>query len=179
VMEAENSYREYHLPDSGQPSAFGVGGKRISVLSLWNTGSTTQHYKMSVSEEPGNDIPHPGGLFANLYVSKFEPTALPVELQSFMPYRARVKASAGETLETFRAYMPGYRATVDGNDAKVTQSREHLVAVAVPAGTHSVEVRFAGSARLWTAAIVSGIGWTCLLAYWAFGASRRLRSGFA
>jgi uncharacterized membrane protein YfhO len=96
-----------------------------------------------------------------------------------MPYRARVKASEGETLETFRAYMPGYRATVDGNDARVTQSKEHLVAVAVPAGIHDVEVRFAGTARLWAAAIVSGMGWICLLAYWAFGASRRLCSGFA
>jgi hypothetical protein len=179
VMEAENAYREYHLPDSGQPGAFGVGESRTSVLSLWNTGSAAQHYKMSVSEEPGNDVPHPGGLFANLYASKLEPSALSVELQSYMPYRARVKASAGETLETFRAYMPGYRATVDGSDVKVTQSRQHLVAVAVPAGTHEVEVRFAGSARLWAAAIVSGMGWICLLAYWALDASRRLRTGFA
>jgi hypothetical protein len=177
IVEAEHSYREYHLPDSGMASAFGVGGSRTSVLSLWNTGTTPEHYKFSLSTEPGNDIPHSGGLFAILYVSHLNASALPISLESFIPYRARVTSAQGGTLETFRAYMPGYRATVDGNDVPVAESREHLDSVQVPPGTHEVELRFVGSGRLRLAAAASGIGWICLIAYCAIGASLQRRLG--
>jgi hypothetical protein len=177
IMEAEDAYREYHLPDSGQPAAFGVGAARTSVLSLWNSGDTPEHYKMSVSKEPGNDVPYPGGLFANLYVSELDPSSLSVNLQSLDPYKARVRSAGGETLETIRAYMPGYRATVDGNSVPLFQSKQHLVALAVPPGIHEVEVRFVGSLRLWCAAVISGIGWLCFIACSVACGLRGLRSG--
>jgi hypothetical protein len=179
IFEAEHSYREYHLPDSGMSSAFGVGDSRTTVLSLWNSGPTPEHYTLSLSGRPGNDIPHSGGFFANLYVSNLDVSALPIRLTSLIPYRAQVKSAAGGTLETFRAYMPGYRATVDGGDTPVSESREHLVSLPVPPGTHEVVLRFAGSARLRIAAVASGMGWLCLLGYWAVDFFRRRRPGVA
>jgi pyrimidine deaminase RibD-like protein len=168
ILKAEHSYREYHLPNSGMASAFGVGGSRMAVLSLWNTGSTPENYAFSVSGEPGNDVPHSGGFFANLYVSTLDSSALPVSLKSFFPYRAQVTSADGGTLETFRVYIPGYRATVDGHDTPVTDSKGYLASVVVPPGSHDVELRFVGTARLWLAAAVSAIGWACLIAYCGF-----------
>jgi hypothetical protein len=178
ILQSEHAYREYHLPDSGMASAFGIGGSRTTVLSLWNTGAEPEHYKFSLSGAPGNDVPHSGSLFANLYVSSLDSSALPVSLKSFIPYRARVTSAAPETLETFRVYMPGYRATIDGNETPVEESKEHLVSMRVPPGTHDVELRFVGSARLRIAAVISGIGWFGLLAVCAFESYQKRRSGF-
>jgi hypothetical protein len=178
ILEAEHAYREYHLPDSGRPEAFGMGGSHTSVLSLWNTGSTPEHYKISESTEPGNDVPHVGALFANLFVSKLDASLLPVSLESFIPYRARVRSPEGGALETFRVYLPGYRATVDGNDVTVTESREHLASVVVPPGVHEVELRFVGTLKLRLAAALSGIGWGCLAIYCTFTAILLRRPGF-
>jgi hypothetical protein len=175
LFQSEHSYREYHLPDSGEPSAFGAGNSRPSVISLWNSGSTPEHYTFSESTEPGNDVPHSGGFFAKLHVSKLDSSSLPVSLESLLPYRARVNAPAGGMLETFRVFIPGYHATVDGKEAPVVQSREHLVAVPVDSGIHEVELRFVGTAKLWMAAVLSGLGWVCILASCAFGALARRR----
>lgn len=177
MLEAEHAYREYHLPDSGQASAFGIGGNRTQVLSIWNSGKTPETYKFLLSTEPENDVPHSGAFFANLYISKLDVSALPISLESLIPYRARVTSDEPVTLETFRAYMPGYRASVDGSPAPVTESGQHLASVAVPAGVHEVELRFVGTAKLRFAAFVSGIAWAGLLGWLLYVSASRRRRG--
>jgi hypothetical protein len=177
IVEAKDAYREYHLPSSGQRESFGVGEGHQSVLSLWNTGDRPETYKFSVSTEAGNDIPHMGGFFAVVHVSRLDPSFLPVALESLSPYRARVDAREPGTLETIRSYVPGYKATVDGAPAAVLESQQHLVTVAVPAGVHEVEVRMVGTLRIWTAAAISAAAWLLFLA-WALATTWRLaRSG--
>jgi len=175
ILEAEHSYREYHLPDSGEPAAFGAGPSMGRVLSLWNTGTTAEHYQLSLSGEPGNDVPHDGGLFANLYLSKLDTSALQIRLTSLMPYRATVTSPAGGVLETLRVFIPGYRARVDGHEVPVFASKQHLVSMRLAPGAHEVELSFVGTARLWLAAAVSGAGWLCLMAAAALAALRNSR----
>jgi len=163
---AENVYREYHLPDSGLDKAFGVGGTRTSVLSVWNSGDQPEHYTMAMSREAGNDLNAEGGLFANLSISEYDPKALPIALKSLIPYRASVSTGSGGWLETFILYLPGYRAWIDGSPVSVGKSSESLAEVFVPPGTHSVELRFVGTTRLWLAALVSAAGWIALCLIW-------------
>jgi hypothetical protein len=163
---AEHEYREYHLPDSGFSKAFGVGGSRTTVLSVWNSGTLAEHVHFSMHREPGNDLNGNGGFFANLAMSKFEPTFLPVDLESLIPYRASVATPTGAWLETFVLYLPGYRATVDGTPVQLEKSAEGLAEIPVPSGRHSIELRFVGSLRLWLAALVSAFGWTTLIILW-------------
>ena len=166
IFTSEHTYREYHLPDSGRDKAFGVGGARTSVLSLWNSGKTAEHYQLSVSRESGNDLNADGGLFANLSISEFDPKALPIRLDSFIPYRTSVSTDTGGWLETFVLYLPGYRARLDGNPVAVAGSSEGLAEVRVPPGNHTVELRFVGTRRLWLAASLSAAGWMALCAFW-------------
>lgn len=120
-----------------------------------------------------------GARFANLYVSTLDTSALPIRLDSFIPYRAHVASAQGGTLESFRVYMPGYHASIDGVDSPVSETKEHLVAVRVPSGSHDVEIRFVGTAKLWVAAAVSAAGWTGLLLCFALGSLRRRHQGTA
>jgi hypothetical protein len=163
---AEHEYREYHLPDSGLPKAFGVGGAHTTVLSVWNSGKVTEHFHFSMHREPGNNLNVDGGFFGNLSISKYEPEFLPVDLESLIPYRATVTTAAGGWLETFVLYLPGYRATVDGIRVPVAKSVEGLAEIQVPPGRHSIELRFVGSLRLWLAALVSASGWALLVLLW-------------
>jgi hypothetical protein len=174
IFFAEHAYREYHLPDSGQPLAFGVGEGRSTVLSLWNSGTTAEHYRMSINREPGNDLNSDGGFFARLAVSKLDPAVLPIRTVSLDPYHAVVTAPTAGFLETFRILLPGYRAYLDGVPVPFKSSKQALLEVAVPAGVHDVVVRFVGSFRLWAAAIVSGAAWAALLGAWVY---RRRRAG--
>jgi hypothetical protein len=66
-------------------------------------------------------------------------------------------------LETFRSWIPGYAAKVNGRDTPVKESPNHLVMFAVPAGASDTELRFAGTTRLWTAFAVSALGWLGVL----------------
>jgi hypothetical protein len=172
---SEHAYREYHLPDSGFDKAFGIGGSRTTVISLWNSGSQTEHYHFSMIREPGNDLNINGGLFANLSISEFEPQALPIDLESLIPYRATVSSSTGGWLETFVLFLPGYRAWVDGVPAPVVKSSQSLAEVSVPPGRHSVELRFVGTVRLWLAAFVSVAGWVTLCALWVARGKTKIR----
>jgi hypothetical protein len=83
------------------------------------------------------------------------------------PYRAVVSTGQAGALETLRAFLPGYRATVDGRAVPVVRSAGAQVQVSVPAGRHTVELRFVGTWRVRLAALVSvcawvGLGWLSL-----------------
>lgn len=173
ILTSENIYREYHLPDSGMVKAFGIGGARTHVLSLSNSGDGIRRYHFSFSREPGNDLNSDGGLFANLSIAKYQPDALPIRLESTIPYRATVSTKTGGWLESFVLYLPGYRASMDGSPVPIAESEESLNEVLVPPGTHTVEFRFVGTARLWLSAITSAAGFLVLGALWLRAARRR------
>jgi hypothetical protein len=183
-LVSEHGYREYHLPDSGMggDSAFGVGPNHTTVLSMWNSGTVPENYILSFSREPGNTFTQEGTWFADLILSRFDPARAPVRLDSLLPYRATVAAAGPGELETIRAYLPGYRATVDGREVPVARSSESIAQVAVPAGTHVVELRYTGTGKLHLAAAISGLAWIALgwlgLQSWTRGrAERRGPSG--
>ena len=163
---SEHSYREYHLPDSGQPNAFGIGGNRSSVLAFWNTGDAPEHYRMLINREPGNTLKEKGGFFANLSISQLDPTRLPIHMLSLDPYHVVVNAPASSTLETFRIMLPGYKAYVDGARTPVFRTKNSLLALQVPAGIHDVVVEFVGTFRLWASAALSVLAWAVLIASW-------------
>jgi hypothetical protein len=171
MLIGDHCYREYHLPASGQSAAFGTGSTNTKVISIWNSGRVPEIYVLTMSQEDGNDLNQNGGAFGDVVVSNWNPAALPIRLASTDPYRVAVHADSGGWLETFRSYLPGYRAYVDGVEVPSFRSREALVEVKVPAGDHEVELRFVGTARLWIAACVSSAGWLVLV--WRSARGRR------
>jgi hypothetical protein len=78
----------------------------------------------------------------------YDRDALPVRVDSWIPYRARVRSPEAAWLETPRVFQTGYEARVDGRPAEVRESPDALVAVAVPKGESSVELAYAAPAGL-------------------------------
>lgn len=149
--------REYALPEYGESASFGLGGRHGSILALENSSPSDQDVRVRFF--PSAAVPT-GSLrsLARVRLVEYDPAQLPVSVESWIPYRAKVTAPAAAWLETPRMYQPAYVATVDGRAAEIRKSAEGLVSIAVPAGSSKVELRYVAPSGL------SAIYWCSLLA---------------
>lgn len=76
-----------------------------------------------------NQLPHDAGVT----VTKFAPEAVTIQTHS----------SAPALLDVSLLYYPGWKATIDGQSTEVLRSNVALMAVALPAGDHTVSFVFA------------------------------------
>ncbi|MEN9663156.1 MAG: hypothetical protein RL324_2105 [Verrucomicrobiota bacterium] len=172
-------YREYELPEAGfGPNSFGVSPGRPKVVSIWNSGASPQPVEFTFqrsAQKPGAAMPLE---FADVQQLTFDPQSLPVRTDALIPsYRATTAVAAGPALlEVPRAFIPGYRAWVNGTEHLVVRSPNSRVAVRVDAGSNKIEVRYAGTRMLWTALTISGLAWTGILSLILFRAWQRFRS---
>ena len=82
------------------------------------------------------------GHYADCELIEYQKENLPIRIDSFIPFRARVRNPAAGWLETFRRYLPGYDASVDGRPAEIKPSHDGLVLIKMPAGEHRVELNY-------------------------------------
>lgn len=167
------SYREYILPASGGPLAFGTAPTASKVISLWNTDIAPETYRLTFRRAPEHTVAIAGGRFATITLSRPEAVSPPVRIESWLPYRARVRLDEHGYLESSRSFFPGYKAWVDGARAPIASSPQNLLMVPVPPGEHIVEIRFVGTTPLLVCAVVSGVAWVGLVA----GLALRLTHG--
>jgi len=84
-------------------------------------------------------------------------------------YRVRYEAQGPALLRIAVPYFPGWRAEVDGREARVAPVDLALTGVVVPAGSHELDLRFHST---WFAlgAAASAISWLAVLAWlaWSF-----------
>jgi hypothetical protein len=161
-------YREYSLPSSGFAKSFGFGPGHHGVISLRNSGPLPEQYNVLYLRQ-GTFLPAAGtGRFGRLTISPFDSRALPLQVTGLAPYHAQVDLKEAGWLETFRCWLPGYAATVNGRAVEVSCSPSHLVMVPVPAGVSTVEVGYVGTPGLWRALGISGTAWVALLSYGAW-----------
>lgn len=163
IMKNDRVYREYALPRSGQPLAFGTTAAASHVLVLRNTAGVPAkiscYFVRTGTFAGGDDF----GDFARVAISRFQPDRLAVRTRALIPYQADVTLDSAGWLETPRVFLPGYRAWIDGKETKVERSRRGLAAVALPAGEHAVILKFSGTASLWAAGAISLAAWLGLL----------------
>lgn len=152
-------YREYELPSSGLSAAFGTAPTASHVIALRNSWIHSVEYSWSHFLKPGNTLVPDGRPYATVVVSDFDPLKMPLRVESWIPFRAFVETGVPGFVESPRVYLPGYRARVDGKPVPVIESPQRLVMVPVEAGKHRVEITYVGTARVWSAAILSGLCW--------------------
>jgi hypothetical protein len=161
-------FREYSLPDYGGSKAFGAGGDHGNILSVFSTSGPedlTVRFIPAVSSS-GTSREEP---VARVRQFRYDRDSLPVRVDSWMPFKARVRSPAAAWVETPRAYQAGYRAWVDGKPAEVRESRDSLVCVAVPAGESRVELAYAAPPGL---RVLFWLSFLSIVAAAGFGAWR-------
>lgn len=174
IWSALHAYREYHLPWSGLALAFGTEAPNSRVITLGNSNDQPAKYHITFLREPGNTLVGNGDFFADVIISHYEPAQALVRVDSLMPvYRVTATAGVPGWIETSRVWLPGYRATLDGKQVELKASHRGSAMVAVTPGSHQLELRYVGTAKLWAALVVSGLTWCG----WLVWAARRVGKG--
>jgi hypothetical protein len=135
-------HREYALPEFGGPKAFGAGGDHNPLVAL----STSSGAPVDLTLRFFPEKAQPDGRAVNTTIRvrllAYDPSTLPVQLESLIPYRVHVRSPSAGWLETPRMHQLGYVATVNGRPAGLRRSSDGLAWIEVPAGDSQVELVF-------------------------------------
>jgi hypothetical protein len=168
-------FREYRLPSSGEPLSFGSGPSNSPIMDLWTTNPAGDDVEIRfIPDQPG---PKASSLaaFGSFEFRELMPGEVPVDVTSLEPLTVRVRTPAPALLETPRMFMPGYRATVDGQPVVPVRSPDSLTGIPVTAGEHTITLAYRGTLLLWVSywgALAGWAGGLFLLSY----KSGRIRS---
>jgi len=167
-------FREYLLPDSGADlprnggtRAFGSLPWSSHVLSLTALGPAASR-PVSLLITPGRD--HRDFDAGRFWLYDYDRATLPVAVESWMPYRARVDASRSLYLETPRVWLSGWRARVDGRPTPTLRSKQNLVMVPVESGRSTVTLTYEPSFLLAASFGLAVAGWAAVAVVLASGA---------
>lgn len=181
IVSGRTVQREYYLPDSAgnltlpqPPRSFGLLPSSSHIVSLFSTAPATETLLVQyVASTPSQRDLSSFGTYA---LREFAPAELPVIVDGWTPYRARVQAQEPAWLETPRIFIAGYSATVNGRDAAVARSPGGQVMVAVTPGENRVELRYPGPLPLRIAYYLTLAGWLAFLGWMLRSAGRRFPS---
>lgn len=137
-------FREYSLPASGGRFGFGMNLSNNNVLTLWTAQTTSEEIKFRLVGPNLAFSQVAGAPFAHYNFERIESNKLPIQLESLIPLKAKVRSESLAYLETPRLYIPGYEAKVNGIAARVQRSPEGMVMFAVPSGESIVELTYRG-----------------------------------
>ncbi len=156
-------FREYILPASGQPRAFGAGDTNSHSLPLWTTSRTPEQVEVRFIPTSADEHPADFADFGFFAVREVYSDRAPVQLLGLMPFRAVTRASVPTILETPRMYQPGYIAEVDGHPVTPEPTSTGLTAIPLSAGPHEVMLRFVGPLLLRFSYALSLTSWILFL----------------
>lgn len=164
VVSSPSISRVYDLPDSGfgmplagSPMGFGSTATSHHAISLSGVPGAAETLSVQLYTESVIE-PAPASLGSYRWLD-YDPSLLPVAVDSWIPYRARVTSDRAAWLETPRMYIEGYVATVDGAQVNVARSPDGLVMIPVPAAASNVTLAYRGPWALQAAYWASLAGW--------------------
>ena len=153
-------YREYELPLSGAPMAFGTRPDNQDGFTLWTTGPEADEVQVRFYAQPGRP---PISNLGKLELLSLSPSRLPLQTLSGNPFRVTVRSAADSWLETPKIFIEGYRAQVDGRAVPVMRSPDGLAMVPVSAGLSRVDLSYVGPTALRVAFWVTLLSWIAVL----------------
>ncbi|MDD2762814.1 MAG: hypothetical protein PHE83_02435 [Opitutaceae bacterium] len=163
-IEGGRFFRQYRLPASGRRLAFGSAPPSAHWIPLWTTSDRPESVRARFIPDPGTTTNRPP-VFARYRWHAVDPPSLPLRIDSYAPLRLTATLVQSGLLETFRMYFPGYEAKVDGRPAPVVPSGNRLVAIPLPAGTHTIEISYRPPWLLQLALVVSAAAWLGLATF--------------
>ena len=165
AIEGPGIRRNFGLPVSGGPTAFGSLPGTIRTIPFLSIKDTPVDYRVS-STVPG----------VRFTVNSAEAALLPIRIHGLTPLRATLNLENGGMLATPVMWIPGYVATVNGTTARIQRGPTGLLQIRVPGGTSEFELRYIGPPGLglsYYAAILAML----IIASSAFSARKLLSEG--
>ncbi len=153
--------RNYLLPNSGGPRAFGATAEAAHTLTLRAIPDRRRTVLISTPVS---------GVAVEAF--DFDSSTLPIRILSLTPYTATVDAPRAGFLETPQVFVPGYMTVVNGRKAPAERSPSGMVAAAVPAGQSEVVITYPGVPYLRAAWLLSLAGFVAT-PFVAIGVHRR------
>jgi len=154
-LKGTTMFREYSLPSSGEPMAFGTRPPNTKRIGLWTTNPDGDEIHIRFIPADVREISQYLSNFGSFKLIEVESSKNPVDVKSLVPFEARVQSPTAAVLETPRMFMPGYKASIDGNATEAGPNAYGLTTVHVPPGEHIVVLWFPGPILLrisyWTA----------------------------
>ena len=148
----------------GQPTPFVYSkSDEIHATPIWTSGN--EPIDVSVSLIGSCLEAECSAEFVQEGFGQYDEQGLPIKLSSMMPYAVEVSADRNVSVETYKMYLPGYEATVNGRAAKVLKSPEGNAMVAIPAGRSVVELQYRGTKPMRVSWWISLLGWACTVGW--------------
>jgi hypothetical protein len=144
------------------------------IIPIWTTGKQPEDIAVRVV----GGCPTKGGCSFDFELEGFgtynSDLDLPIRQRSLVQYSVDVTTDRPGYLETFRMYLPGYEARVNGRPEEVRRSPDGNAMVAVPAGRSDVVLDYAGTVPMRFSWWFSLIAWIATLAYLSYAAISRV-----
>ena len=147
-LTGNSLFREYSLPSSGEPLAFGSAPSNTHRIALWTSDSKGDYLHIRYIPSDRRAIGRSLEGFGAYKLLEIDPSQSPVDTVSLTPFEARVRSSLPATLETPRMFVPGYKASIDGKGVEVGRSEAGLASVVVPSGEHIIAMSYVGTTLL-------------------------------
>lgn len=162
-MTGDRLFRQYVLPESGRPLAFGSKPGNSHTLPLWTTGPAAEEVTLRFIPTADGAKPADFAEFARFRLQEIPFGSSPVEVSSLRPFRVAVQAPAGGAwLETPRMFLPGYIAEVAGRPVEVQRSAQGLAMFAVPAGRSEATLAYLAPLPVRASYWLTLLAWTVL-----------------
>ncbi len=175
LLSGRELNRLYRLPESGGSRSFGAGPESARWLAL---GPTDGDLRLRwVPEAPISARRPEGEVFARFALHEVVPDRLPVQVRSWVPYRADVRLTTEVYVETPRLYQPGYSAKSGGKEVPVKASPDGLVMVRLGPGEHDLGLEYRPPAVVRAAYLCGVLGWLGVAAFAVAAAWRRWGRG--
>lgn len=155
-------FREYALPSSGKPRAFGTKPEAAHILPLSTSGPDPVVVQLRFIPTQAGVRAESFSPFARFSFVEVDSRTLHVELHSLVPYQVTVRSPVSAILETPRVLVPGYEAIVNGKHTPVLSTPQGFVGVPVPEGTSEIRIQFTGPIALRAAFALSALSWLSL-----------------
>jgi hypothetical protein len=159
IIRGPEFFREYRLPLSGESRAFGAGPESSHVIPLWTSLNVAEDVQLQFVPTENGHTPMEYARFARFELRPYDRKDLPVQLESFFPYRATVRSDEPVYLETPKLYVPKYLATVDGANVPVQVSPDGYVLLPIEAGIHNVTLKYVPPIALRLSYWIGLAGW--------------------
>lgn len=103
----------------------------------------------------------------NVGVTSYDPANLPIVIESYTPYRAKVVAEpAHKYMEVTKLFTPGYVARVNGEESPIIESKRKTIIVPLKnSGLNKIELAYIGTPGIRASFYISAAAWCFVIVF--------------